>query len=631
MVEMLQLQRAVAEDAPLSTVPTTASSAVTEAFKPSSSIQWATSLWFISLTLSLATALIALLARQWLHSYAAQTSGSARKRGQIRHLRFTGLIDWNVLRIIATLPIVLHLSLALFFVGLVIYLVSLNLPVVYVVAVIVCVTFAAYFVATILPLVYPRCPYRTPLTLFAYKFICAVRMALRTSLSSPPKCLDGDVDAIDLPYIDICGGSVDAETISWLYASTSNWTVKSICMEAVAGLPLTYSYPLDVSDTMIAEICSEAISMSRLLDAEAEMDLEALLRGYIQLMHRFPGREWQESPLAYALSDVCRQGIRNPQLDAALCALGSYSPIDVTRKLIDVAIGPARTALRLHPLIWMKQLSNAHASCDSTSDFVLATEIVKILVSVDYFSYRDEVRLVQSDVTSTSISQPTLEMADAMFDYLLRSSPSLSAQIKTSEAERSCALLGYLQCASRHLGGNTRSRVDLEVIRDTLQTLRYTMMHDSKASQSLSIALHSAYRDSLFAIATSPYFAKSAVGAARQLLGDVLSEIQAVLSDTSPSRLSLPAFWQDDERDCYDVTYNQHLRNRSLGMNLLGYVLSYNVGGSSETEQGAWAICHELFERGAPFIFDVFIEENGLIGLFNLFHSTSQGDASTLR
>ncbi|KAK0227472.1 hypothetical protein EDD85DRAFT_776770, partial [Armillaria nabsnona] len=95
-------------------------------FSPSCSDEWLNSLWFVSLTLSLITALVAVLVKQWLHQYVAIVSdSSARYRARIRHLRYAGLQTWQVPMIIGLLPVLLHVSLALFFAGLAVFLFSL--------------------------------------------------------------------------------------------------------------------------------------------------------------------------------------------------------------------------------------------------------------------------------------------------------------------------------------------------------------------------------------------------------------------------------------------------------------------------------------------------------------------------
>ncbi|KAK0217212.1 hypothetical protein IW262DRAFT_1275882, partial [Armillaria fumosa] len=101
-------------------------SSPTDFFSPSRSDEWLNSMWFVSLTLSLITALVAVLVKQWLHQYVAVVSdSSARDRARIRHMRFAGLQTWQVPVIIELLPVLLPASLALFLAGLAIFLFSL--------------------------------------------------------------------------------------------------------------------------------------------------------------------------------------------------------------------------------------------------------------------------------------------------------------------------------------------------------------------------------------------------------------------------------------------------------------------------------------------------------------------------
>ncbi|KAH8809560.1 hypothetical protein DL96DRAFT_1473429, partial [Flagelloscypha sp. PMI_526] len=83
---------------------------------------WVNALFIASLVLSLTTALLSVLAKQWLQAYTTVTSGSARDVALIRHLRFAGLERWRMHEIIGTLPLILHISLALFFTGLFVFI-----------------------------------------------------------------------------------------------------------------------------------------------------------------------------------------------------------------------------------------------------------------------------------------------------------------------------------------------------------------------------------------------------------------------------------------------------------------------------------------------------------------------------
>ncbi|KIY64615.1 hypothetical protein CYLTODRAFT_327608, partial [Cylindrobasidium torrendii FP15055 ss-10] len=119
LAELTRLVRAIGGRTSVEDVPQSAS---TSSGAVSNSIVWVNGLWFVSLTLSLATAIFAVLAKQWTRQYILPISGSSKERCLIRQFRCSGLEKWHFTAIIGLLPIPLHLSLILFLVGLVIFL-----------------------------------------------------------------------------------------------------------------------------------------------------------------------------------------------------------------------------------------------------------------------------------------------------------------------------------------------------------------------------------------------------------------------------------------------------------------------------------------------------------------------------
>ncbi|TFL01228.1 hypothetical protein BDV98DRAFT_491068, partial [Pterulicium gracile] len=95
-------------------------------FTPSSSDRWVNGTWFASLALSLVTALLSTLVKQWIHAYMSPTfNGSSQAQGRARHFRYMGFEKWHVPLIAGLLPTLLHLSLFIFFAGLVVLLFNL--------------------------------------------------------------------------------------------------------------------------------------------------------------------------------------------------------------------------------------------------------------------------------------------------------------------------------------------------------------------------------------------------------------------------------------------------------------------------------------------------------------------------
>ncbi|KAK0225110.1 hypothetical protein EDD85DRAFT_913379 [Armillaria nabsnona] len=86
----------------------------TIAFVPAIMDVWVNGLWFTSLFLSLTTAFVAVLVKQWLHHYVALPSGTPRDRSFTCQFRYAGFQKWHVQVIIGLLPVLMHLALAIF-------------------------------------------------------------------------------------------------------------------------------------------------------------------------------------------------------------------------------------------------------------------------------------------------------------------------------------------------------------------------------------------------------------------------------------------------------------------------------------------------------------------------------------
>ncbi|KAK0436743.1 hypothetical protein EV421DRAFT_1682476, partial [Armillaria borealis] len=133
-------------------------------FHPKTLGLWVNGLWFTSLSLSLSTALVTALAKQWIHQYVSVPSSTPHDRVRVRHVRYMSLQDWYIPMIIGLLPVLMHTTLGLFLLGLAIFLIPQSVETGGVMSVILLVGFSAYASTNLLPLAYPHCPYRTPLS-----------------------------------------------------------------------------------------------------------------------------------------------------------------------------------------------------------------------------------------------------------------------------------------------------------------------------------------------------------------------------------------------------------------------------------------------------------------------------------
>ncbi|CUA68408.1 hypothetical protein RSOLAG22IIIB_07926 [Rhizoctonia solani] len=70
-------------------------------------------LWFLSLSLSIATSLLAMLAKDWCHSFIANPTGHPWDQALRRQRKWTMIERWKMQELIAVLPSLIHLSLLL--------------------------------------------------------------------------------------------------------------------------------------------------------------------------------------------------------------------------------------------------------------------------------------------------------------------------------------------------------------------------------------------------------------------------------------------------------------------------------------------------------------------------------------
>ena len=137
-------------------------------FSPPNSAVWVNALWFLSLVINLTCALLATLLQQWARRYLKLTQSprySPHKRARIRAFFSEGvekcLLPWTV----DALPTLIHLSLFLFFAGLVVFLCNVNLTIFKLVLSWVSLCTALYGCITCIPVFRHDSPYYTPLSL----------------------------------------------------------------------------------------------------------------------------------------------------------------------------------------------------------------------------------------------------------------------------------------------------------------------------------------------------------------------------------------------------------------------------------------------------------------------------------
>ncbi|KAI9457961.1 hypothetical protein BJY52DRAFT_1373901, partial [Lactarius psammicola] len=139
-------------------------------FKPTASAVRVNVFWFLSLVLSMSCALSATLMQQWARRYQelAQRRGAFHRRGRMRAYIFDGINRFGMAQAVATMPTLLHISVSLFFAGLVEFLFPIYTTVAYATLGYIMAFALAYAILTVLPTIRLDCPYATPLSGFTW-------------------------------------------------------------------------------------------------------------------------------------------------------------------------------------------------------------------------------------------------------------------------------------------------------------------------------------------------------------------------------------------------------------------------------------------------------------------------------
>ena len=145
-------------------------------FSPPNHAVWVNALWFLSLVISLTCALLATLLQQWARRYLkiTQSRYSPHKRARIRAFFAEGVEKCLLPWVVDTLPTLLHISLFLFFAGLVVFLCSVHLTIFKVVLSWVGLCTALYGCITFMPIFRHDSPYYTPLSSPAWHIVTGI-------------------------------------------------------------------------------------------------------------------------------------------------------------------------------------------------------------------------------------------------------------------------------------------------------------------------------------------------------------------------------------------------------------------------------------------------------------------------
>lgn len=149
-------------------------------FKPPDWAIAVNALFFIGLSTSILTAVGAVTCLQWVGEYdvGLEDASTPQQRALRWHYRYRSTEKWYMRQMIATLPILLYISVALFFIGLKVWFLHLYQPLHNIPAICLAIWIGGYIVTHLLAVFVPSVPYRTPITRLLFRFLWLAQYCL---------------------------------------------------------------------------------------------------------------------------------------------------------------------------------------------------------------------------------------------------------------------------------------------------------------------------------------------------------------------------------------------------------------------------------------------------------------------
>ncbi|KAL1741529.1 hypothetical protein HDZ31DRAFT_66839 [Schizophyllum fasciatum] len=419
MAEMLAIQRAWATGLAVDDVPR--SSLTLDSVSASSLDYWCNGLWFSSLALSMSAALMAVLVKQWLLAFSSHVSGTPKHQALARQFRLIGVERWNVPLIVGLLPMLLHVSLLLFFVGLSLYIFTFDAAIAWVIITLSILVYSLYLAANVLPMIYSQCPYKSPLSHYGYiilryfvdhtcarwvrqltseglpsssfarstaprsrfrRWISRARTAVSSSVTPLARLLSHSTAstprAREALAVARTETSLLIDCLTWVHATSSNPSAISITVQALSGLPDDVAERSLVHDEIFREVLTRLEALDRAEDGGKSSTRERLLRSllfltvpdsedvryfmlarhnFLIIYHREDPPELQGAVLAHATDP----------LDLPLI---TAAPPNHTLPLPFTHVSTPE-ALRLQPIIWRRILPYLAQSVDRSRTHAL--------------------------------------------------------------------------------------------------------------------------------------------------------------------------------------------------------------------------------------------------------------------
>lgn len=301
--------------------PGTAHAAVP--FQPTVSSRLQNGLWFASLVISISTALVCILVKQWLAEWHTPRSAESMHHWvQINQFRKEGIENWRVPTLIGLLPLSLHLSVFLFFSGLVLFLWNLDKAVAGLSLAVVLLLAVIYGFSVVSPLIYPSCPYKTPLLPHLRRLVNSV--AQRLSLA----CYSLSEDMA----IASASSSLSGEALAWLGTSQSIEIYQAV-VRAIGAAVLHCEGLYDSDSRSASSRSSRTLLFSNSKQVTTRNSfISSLLSNFAQSKHRTFSRIMQYSSEDWGLSAAYHFRAKSALVQSGHCTAQEITAVAIVAR-----------------------------------------------------------------------------------------------------------------------------------------------------------------------------------------------------------------------------------------------------------------------------------------------------------
>ena len=206
-----------------------------KSFQPTAVYLCINFLWFVSLTLTLISALGGVLAKGWVAKFTPASGTERCQDACDRHFRYIRARQWRLGGIITGLPILIQSALLLFFLGLVLFTHDRQAGTGFTICVLVVLTLLLYVAFTILPFFSPAGPLHTPIS----DLISSAAKKSRIHGRPHNAKVSSRWQEIVLFFKDVQTKptqiQIKADILAWIFANSRNDETLKEAVKAIAG------------------------------------------------------------------------------------------------------------------------------------------------------------------------------------------------------------------------------------------------------------------------------------------------------------------------------------------------------------------------------------------------------------